>query len=105
MMICLIMFKNTYRGYIITKLPNKPKVFKEYKAKKDDFIKTTVQHKHAFKLGEYRSMVQELIKNPELPKCTNYSQREWLFLEMFGDEYPEDTRKLIIERAKFLLSA
>jgi hypothetical protein len=99
----LIMFKDTYRGYIITKAPNKPKVFKNYKKKKDDFIETTVQHKHAFKLSEYRAMVQELVKHPELPKCKNYQQREWIFLELFGDEYPEDTRKLVIERANFLL--
>ena len=99
----LVLFNNTYRGYIISTMPNKPKVFKEYKKKKDKFIETTVQHKHAFKLGEYRLMVKELAKHPELPKCKNYQQREWIFLELFGDEYPEDTRKLIIERANFLL--
>lgn len=91
-----------YMGFIITRKPNNPELWKDYENKKMGFIEETLNEDSMERFKVYEEMAEKLFKNKEFSFCKSKKEAEFIFMKLFGAEYPINVKELVTSRALFL---
>ena len=86
-----------YRGHIILKRKGTKKLWKNYEAKKDEFIEATLTTESIDSRKDiFKKMIKKLSDDESFKIAKNKGERIYVFTELFGIEHAKTVQELII---------